>query len=105
MTALPPSPCWNSAASAAAARGPGCLVIPPGTMGSLDQLGAARESGLTAVAYRSTRPPHGFAGTVIAGWFDLDVMTVPLRVRAGPPTSLVAAPPMRDMAACEPSMP
>jgi len=70
-------------AAATAAAGPGRLVILPGTMGSLDLLGAARESGLTAVKYVSTRPPRGLARTLLTDRFDLDAMTQATLVWSG----------------------
>ncbi|WP_431285737.1 aspartate dehydrogenase domain-containing protein [Humitalea sp. 24SJ18S-53] len=70
-------------AEASAAAGPGRLVIPPGTMGSLDLLGAARESGLTAVSYTSSRPPRGLARTLLKDRFDLDALTEATLVWSG----------------------
>lgn len=70
-------------AEVCAAAGPGRLVIPPGTMGSLDILGAARESGLTEVAYWSSRPPRGFARTLIRERFDLERMAAATTVWSG----------------------
>ncbi len=75
--------CDRALLDTVSAAGPGRLVIPPGTMGSLDILGAARESGLTEVSYWSSRPPRGFARTLIRDRFDLDGMGAATTVWSG----------------------
>lgn len=60
---------------AIAAEGRGRVAIPPGSVGSLDALGAALESGLQAVTYRSVKPPHVYKTTVVRDRVDLDGLT------------------------------
>jgi aspartate dehydrogenase len=50
----------------AAAAGPGRIEIPPGAMGSLGFLAAAREDALARVVFRAAYPPQRWAGTPVA---------------------------------------
>ncbi|WP_270934281.1 aspartate dehydrogenase [Falsiroseomonas oryzae] len=69
----------QAAAAAAGTR----LVVPPGAIGSLDALGAAKEAGLAAVTYRSVKPPRVFRGTIVAQRLDLGALAVPTVVFDG----------------------
>lgn len=82
---------FRAAVFAAAAAGPGRLVIPPGAIGSLDALGAAREAGLSAVTYRSVQPPRTYRRSAIAARFDLDALSAPTEVFAGTAREAAAA--------------
>ncbi len=59
----------------AARAGPGRLEIPPGAMGTLDLLAAAREAGLSCVIYRQCKSVEMWKRTPAAGLPDLDALT------------------------------
>lgn len=58
----------------AARAGPGRLEIPPGAMGTLDLLAAARESGLSRVIYRQCKSVEMWKRTPAAGLAGLDAL-------------------------------
>jgi aspartate dehydrogenase len=60
----------------AAREGPGRLEIPPGAMGALDLLAAAREAGLSRVVYRQCKSPEMWKRTPAAALADLDTITI-----------------------------
>lgn len=63
--------------------GGGRLVIAPGAIGTLDMLGAARESGLSDVLYRSAKPVRSWRGSAAAKAVDLERLTAPAIVFQG----------------------
>lgn len=64
-------PAAEAAILGAAAEGPGRLEIPPGAVGTLDLLAAAREEGLERVVYRQLKSPAMWARTPAADLCDL----------------------------------
>ncbi len=51
------------------------LILPPGAIGGVDWLAAARTAGLTRVVYRSRKPPHAWAGSPAEKLLQLDSLT------------------------------
>jgi aspartate dehydrogenase len=64
-------PAVEAAVLGAAADGPGRLEVPPGAVGTLDLLAAAREEGLERVVYRQLKSPAMWARTPAADLCDL----------------------------------
>ncbi|UPG73194.1 aspartate dehydrogenase [Roseomonas gilardii subsp. gilardii] len=62
---------------AAARAGGAKLVLPPGAVGGIDALGAARLSGLEEVTYLGRKPPRAWKGTQAETLLDLDALTEP----------------------------
>jgi len=67
----------------AARAGPGRLEIPPGAMGTLDLLAAAREAGLARVVYRQCKSPEMWKRTPAATLADLDAVSARGVILAG----------------------
>ena len=67
----------------AAGRGGAQLIVPPGAVGGIDVLSAARLSGLTAVKYIGRKPPHAWAGTPAEAAGDLSRMETPVTIFEG----------------------
>jgi aspartate dehydrogenase len=63
----------DHAAKAGGAR----LVLPPGAIGGIDALAAARLSGLEAVVYTGRKPPKAWRGTPAEHLLPLDALTEP----------------------------
>ena len=61
----------------AAATGGSQLILPPGAVGGLDALAAARLSGLNAVIYTGHKPPKAWKGTPAQDLLDLDGLKEP----------------------------
>ena len=53
------------------------LVLPPGAVGGIDALSAARLSGLESVIYSGSKPPRAWRGTLAETLLDLDALTQP----------------------------
>ena len=70
-------PGFEATLMAAAASGPGRLEIPPGAMGSVDFLAAAREDRLDDVLFRAAYPRMRWRGTPAEAMVDLDHVTAP----------------------------
>lgn len=67
-------PAVEAALKEAAARGPGRLEIPPGAIGTLDLLAAAREAGATRVLYRQSKSIAAWRVSPAAKLVDLDAI-------------------------------
>ncbi|NNC64798.1 MAG: aspartate dehydrogenase, partial [Gammaproteobacteria bacterium] len=67
----------------AARAGASKLIIPPGALGAVDALGAAKLSGLIEVNYRGRKPPSTWKGTPAEDAADLDTLTEPQTVFRG----------------------
>ncbi len=61
----------------AAAKGGSQLILPPGAVGGLDALAAARLSGLNSVIYTGRKPPNAWKGTPAQDLLDLDTLQEP----------------------------
>ncbi|BEP46054.1 aspartate dehydrogenase [Variovorax sp. V15] len=61
-------------AAAAAGRQ---ILVPPGAIGGIDWLGAARTAGLTRVVYRASKPSQAWAGSVAERSVDLASLASP----------------------------
>jgi aspartate dehydrogenase len=61
----------------AAQRGGSRLILPPGAVGGIDALAAARLSGLHDVVYTGRKPPKAWRGTPAERLLDLDALTQP----------------------------
>jgi aspartate dehydrogenase len=61
----------------AAHRGGSRLILPPGAVGGIDALAAARLSGLHDVVYTGRKPPKAWRGTPAERLLDLDALTEP----------------------------
>lgn len=61
----------------AATRGGTRLMLPPGAVGGIDVLGAARLSGLEEVTYTGRKPPLAWKGTPAEALLDLGALTEP----------------------------
>lgn len=59
------------------------VIIPPGAIGGIDVLSAARLSGLTSVIYTGRKPPKAWAGTPAEATFDLDAVSAPTVIFQG----------------------
>jgi len=64
-------PALHAALEEAAQWGGAQLILPPGAVGGLDALGAARLSGLEAVTYVGRKPPGAWRGTAAEESLDL----------------------------------
>jgi len=67
-------PAVETALTQAAAHGPGRLEIPPGAIGTLDLLAAAREAGLASVVYRQSKSIAAWRVSPAARLVDLDAI-------------------------------
>jgi aspartate dehydrogenase len=67
-------PAVEASLTQAAARGPGRLEIPPGAIGTLDLLAAAREAGLASVVYRQSKSVAAWRVSPAATLVDLDAI-------------------------------
>jgi aspartate dehydrogenase len=76
-------PAVEAALTQAAARGPGRLEIPPGAIGTLDLLAAAREAGLASVVYRQTKSVAAWRISPAAALVDLDAVSARSVILAG----------------------
>jgi aspartate dehydrogenase len=74
----------HAALEAAATRGGTRLVLPPGAVGGLDALGAAKLSGLEEVTYTGRKPPPAWKGTPAEALLDLTALTGPAVFFEGP---------------------
>ena len=63
------------ALKAAARTGGGRLLLPAGAIGGIDAIAAMRLGGLTAVRYRSRKPPAAWRGSPAEKVADLDQLT------------------------------
>jgi aspartate dehydrogenase len=61
----------------AAQHGGSRLILPPGAVGGIDALAAARLSGLHDVVYTGRKPPKAWHGTPAERLLDLDALTAP----------------------------
>lgn len=61
----------------AAREGNAQCVVPPGAIGGIDALGAARLSGLTSVSYTGRKPPKAWEGTPAENTTELAALTEP----------------------------
>jgi aspartate dehydrogenase len=61
----------------AARRGGGRLLLPPGAIGGIDALAAARLSGLEQVIYTGRKPPKAWRGTPAEKLLDLEGLREP----------------------------
>jgi aspartate dehydrogenase len=68
---------------AAARAGGARLVLPPGAVGGIDALAAARLSGLEEVVYTGRKPPRAWRGTPAEQLLDLDALTEPVAFYEG----------------------
>ncbi len=76
-------PAVEAALTQAAARGPGRLEIPPGAIGTLDLLAAAREAGLSSVVYRQSKSVAAWRVSPAASLVDLDAVSARSVILAG----------------------
>lgn len=53
------------------------LLIPPGALGGIDALSAARRMGLSLVEHRIVKPSHAWQGTPAEALCDLQALTAP----------------------------
>jgi aspartate dehydrogenase len=67
----------------AAERGKSKMFIIAGAVGGIDALAAARQGGLTAVQYRSFKPPKAWKGTAAEKAADLDRVASPTILFSG----------------------
>ncbi|WP_159997752.1 aspartate dehydrogenase [Roseomonas sp. 18066] len=63
---------------AAAEAGGAPLILPPGAVGGIDALVAARLSGLEEVVYSGRKPPQAWRGTAAEALLDLDAVVEPV---------------------------
>jgi len=68
----------------AAASGGAKMLIAPGAIGGVDALAAAREGGLNTVRYTSRKPPGAWKGSPGETVADLDTLSKPATLFAGP---------------------
>lgn len=61
----------------AAERGGSRIILPPGAIGGIDALGAARLSGLKTVIYTGRKPPNAWRGTPAEALLDLNALRGP----------------------------
>jgi aspartate dehydrogenase len=61
----------------AAQTGGARVILPPGAVGGIDALAAARLSGLLGVVYTGRKPPEAWRGTQAERLLDLDALTAP----------------------------
>jgi aspartate dehydrogenase len=61
----------------AAKRGGARLVLPPGAVGGVDALAAAKLSGLESVVYSGRKPPKAWKGSPAEKLLALDTLTAP----------------------------
>jgi aspartate dehydrogenase len=61
----------------AARKGGARLVLPPGAVGGVDALSAARLSGLESVIYTGSKPPKAWKGTPADKLLALDTLSAP----------------------------
>jgi aspartate dehydrogenase len=76
-------PAVEASLTQAAVRGPGRLEIPPGAIGTLDLLAAAREAGLASVVYRQTKSVAAWRVSPAANLVDLDAIDARRVILAG----------------------
>jgi aspartate dehydrogenase len=67
----------------AARRGGAKLVLPPGAIGGLDALAAARLSGIEEATYTGRKPPRAWRGTAAERLLDLDALREPVAFYEG----------------------
>ena len=72
-----------NALETAARVGNAQCVVPPGAIGGIDALGAARLSGLTSVTYTGRKPPKAWLGTPAEKATNLAALTEPFRFFEG----------------------
>ncbi|ONG54209.1 aspartate dehydrogenase [Pseudoroseomonas deserti] len=68
---------------AASAAGGAPLILPPGAVGGIDALVAARLSGLEEVTYTGRKPPQAWRGTAAERMLDLSAVTTPVTFYEG----------------------
>jgi aspartate dehydrogenase len=61
----------------AAKTGRARLILPPGAIGGIDALAAARLSGVDSVIYTGRKPPNAWKGTPAEALLKLDTLTEP----------------------------
>lgn len=71
-------PALRRALDAAARQGGSCLIVPPGAVGGIDVLAAARLSGLDEVTYCGRKPPAAWRGTPAEALVDLAALQEPV---------------------------
>jgi aspartate dehydrogenase len=69
--------------AAAAERGKSKMLLMAGAIGGVDALAAARQGGLTAVQYRSFKPPKAWKGTAAEKTVELDRIGAPTVLFSG----------------------
>jgi aspartate dehydrogenase len=73
----------HEALRAAAARSGATLRLPPGAVGGLDILGAARLAGIEDVVYVARKPPAAWRDTAAEGLIDLGQVSEPVAFYEG----------------------